>query len=270
MTKPRKPKKSAMLEIRLPFETKEAFMQRCRSLGLSASEVVRAEIDRFLAQTANAHPQEPSMRIAHIALNLAAKPQTALFAVALAVGAAYMISPARALPDLRAQFNRFDSNRDGALSADEFQAGMAGDDHIVIRTERRELPPGAGAPTPERRIVGPVIVPMRDGAPPRELGARPPEAEMRWIAAHEFGRMDMDGDSNVTLAEFEASHAAMLRASFVTLDSDQDGRIAPAEFVAGAPGGDAAHAAEMIADFDTNRDGGVSWEEFSAGPAARP
>ena len=40
MASPRPPKKSESLEIRLPFDTKQAFMARCRDEGVTASEAV--------------------------------------------------------------------------------------------------------------------------------------------------------------------------------------------------------------------------------------
>ena len=42
------PKKSDMLEVRLPHETKVAFMARCRETRRTASEAVRVFIDQEL------------------------------------------------------------------------------------------------------------------------------------------------------------------------------------------------------------------------------
>ena len=46
MSRSKPPKKSETLEIRLPYETKTAFMSRCRDDGRTASEAVR----RFIEQ----------------------------------------------------------------------------------------------------------------------------------------------------------------------------------------------------------------------------
>lgn len=41
----RTPKKSETLELRLPYEAKQAFMARCQAEGRSASEAIRAFIE---------------------------------------------------------------------------------------------------------------------------------------------------------------------------------------------------------------------------------
>jgi hypothetical protein len=41
----RTPKKSETLELRLPYEAKQAFMARCEAQGRSASEAIRAFIE---------------------------------------------------------------------------------------------------------------------------------------------------------------------------------------------------------------------------------
>ena len=46
MADPRPPKKSESLEIRIPYPTKQAFMAHCRAEGRSASEELRAFIER--------------------------------------------------------------------------------------------------------------------------------------------------------------------------------------------------------------------------------
>jgi len=47
MTRPAK--KSEVLEVRVPYATKDAFMKRCRDDGRTASEEVRRFIDRKIA-----------------------------------------------------------------------------------------------------------------------------------------------------------------------------------------------------------------------------
>lgn len=49
MSPARPPKKSETLEIRLPYDTKTAFMARCRDDGGTASEAVRRFIEVELA-----------------------------------------------------------------------------------------------------------------------------------------------------------------------------------------------------------------------------
>ena len=48
--KPTKSKKSETLEVRIPFETKQAFLTACREDGTTASEVVREALRQSLAR----------------------------------------------------------------------------------------------------------------------------------------------------------------------------------------------------------------------------
>jgi hypothetical protein len=57
MTDPRPPKKSETLEIRIPYPTKTAFMEKARAEGRAASEIVRERIDAYLNEEAEPQPQ---------------------------------------------------------------------------------------------------------------------------------------------------------------------------------------------------------------------
>ena len=50
MSDPRPPKKSETLEIRIPYPTKTAFMEKAKAEGRAASEIVREQIDAYLGQ----------------------------------------------------------------------------------------------------------------------------------------------------------------------------------------------------------------------------
>lgn len=50
MTDARPPKKSETLEIRIPYPTKTAFMEKARLEGRAASEIVREQIDAYLTE----------------------------------------------------------------------------------------------------------------------------------------------------------------------------------------------------------------------------
>jgi predicted DNA-binding protein len=52
MTEPRAPKKSETLEIRIPYPTKTALMEKARAEGRVASEIVRERIDAYLSEEA--------------------------------------------------------------------------------------------------------------------------------------------------------------------------------------------------------------------------
>lgn len=102
----RAPKKSETLEIRLPYETKTAFMARCRQDGVTASEALRADIDARLTARAPAWGR----RVRAIAGA----------AVLLGVGAGALPSLAAAVSG--PSFASLDANRNGALTFREFAA----------------------------------------------------------------------------------------------------------------------------------------------------
>lgn len=119
----RPPKKSETLEIRLPYETKQAFMARCQGEGISASEALRGFIEARLAPPPSARPARGWLQLALGA------------AVALAVGAT-------ALPSLAGQvdrsgFERFDLDHSGAVSGAEFARLDANGDGAVSLAEFR-------------------------------------------------------------------------------------------------------------------------------------
>jgi hypothetical protein len=114
MRKPRPPKKSESLEIRIPYAAKTAFMARCRREGRSASEALRAFIDQQIE--APGPRSSKRWRIAAGALIAAAMGAVALPSLARP-------GPADPAQDLlrRVAFARLDVNHDGVLSLDEYR-----------------------------------------------------------------------------------------------------------------------------------------------------
>lgn len=100
----RAPKKSETLEVRLPFETKTAFMALCRARGRSASDAVRGFIEAEIGARGR----------------LKGWPTAVAAAAGLALGA--MAAPTLAQADARsdAAFERLDANGDGVVSRAEF------------------------------------------------------------------------------------------------------------------------------------------------------
>ncbi len=110
MPQPRPVKKSECLEIRLPYEAKGAFMDKCRQEGRSASESLRAYIEQQIAQDPPAGAPLPRRRSGW-ALLLAGLAAGGLVATAL---------PTLARPSARATFEALDTNHDHVLSLAEF------------------------------------------------------------------------------------------------------------------------------------------------------
>lgn len=110
MTAGKPPKKSEVLEVRLPYETKTAFMARCRETRRTASEAVRVFIEQELDGKA-AKPSRPR--------GLAWRALAAALA-GLAVGAVAAPSLARPTTTSHTAFDRLDANHDGVLSFEEF------------------------------------------------------------------------------------------------------------------------------------------------------
>lgn len=106
----RAPKKSETLEIRLPYESKVAFMARCRAEGLTASEVLRGVIE---AQ--DPRPLVPVTRGWSGWLQVLAVASTGAL-----IGAVAVPSIAQALPQ-RAAFERLDVDHNGVLTPGEFE-----------------------------------------------------------------------------------------------------------------------------------------------------
>ena len=62
MTSQRPPKKSETLEIRIPYPTKTAFMEKAKAEGRAASEIVREQIDAYLGQETAPEPEREGHR----------------------------------------------------------------------------------------------------------------------------------------------------------------------------------------------------------------
>jgi anti-sigma factor RsiW len=105
-------KKSETLEIRLSYETKAAFMERCRRDRRTASEALRELIDAQLApRPGTRRLRPPSWRIV----------LAGMIGAAVGLGAAAP-SFARATESSRTAFDRLDRNHDGVLSYQEFRS----------------------------------------------------------------------------------------------------------------------------------------------------
>ena len=121
MSAARPPKKSETIEVRLPHPTKLAFMQKARSQGRAASDIVRQQIDTYLSVPAE--PAAPSQsappRGRHWRRPLAVLALLpALVAGIVALSGA--TAPAGAQPELKLAFAALDVDADGRVSRNEF------------------------------------------------------------------------------------------------------------------------------------------------------
>lgn len=123
----RPPKKSESVEVRLPYETKLAFLAACQAEQRTASDVIRAAIEDYLA--AQAEPQQPDAAPSNIVSMI---PQALRKKRYLAAGAAGAIglaalvampsaaAPSRSSQDKAAAFANLDRNGDGVVTYEEF------------------------------------------------------------------------------------------------------------------------------------------------------
>lgn len=259
--KPRKQKKSETLEVRLPHETKQAFLTACRDDGTTASEVVRESIDTYLDERGRPAVQPVTGNILAMIPKPLRRPRIALGAAGAVGLAALAILPSAAQPDFKTLFDRMDANKDGVISAEEFAGGRGGDDvkteNVVVMRSHSETKDGAAAtPAPQpssetKEEAYTFWLPGEDAGASdvqqhsyqvvqrREVrvttDGQKPEPQVTVIThddirKKEFTAFDKDGDGKVSFAEFEARQKAMLTRGFELLDTDGDKSLTEAEY----------------------------------------
>ena len=180
MNGPREPKKSETFEVRLSHDAKRALMEKARIEGRSASEVIRESIDSYLAA------QRKENRSMFVTLW---KPVAAIGAASIAVLWTALASTAvHAGPDLKAIFQTLDSDRNGAISLDEFLKHSS--DPLMVKAHHEHMSgKGNGMAATHAKFSG-----------------KPPSEAM--LRTH-FTQLDANSDGSVTFAEFKASHDKM-------------------------------------------------------------
>ncbi|CAN5159711.1 EF-hand domain-containing protein [soil metagenome] len=116
----RSPKKSETIEIRLPHQTKTAFMARCRTDGRTASEALRGFIDGELASGRSPGRLKFSLWQALVAAS-AGLAIGAIAAPSLAQNAAASPNAHAWDSPSKAAFARLDQDHDGVVTLAEFQ-----------------------------------------------------------------------------------------------------------------------------------------------------
>ncbi len=251
MTESRRPqKKTETLEVRLPHETKRAFLDACRENGTTASEVVRESIDTYLAGQCGPAPQDFKGRLIAMIPKPVRKRRYLAGALGVAGLAVFTAMPSAAGPDFRAVFDRLDANQDGILTPDEFTSRSSsspgkGDMIVIRRVERTDAEPGAAAPPSPAPSEKAVTYWLGDDAKAAGEGKHivMERREIRVttddetgdvttinILGSEFERFDADKDGKVSFAEYQARQQQMLEAGFHELDANRDGSLSEAEY----------------------------------------
>jgi len=259
--KPIKSKKSETLEVRIPYETKQAFLTACREDGTTASEVVRESVQTYLDERERPPIQEKRtlvmklpQPVRHYGPRIAAG---GLAAIGLATFAAL---PSAAAPDFKAQFNQLDANRDGVLSPDEFLGPKTsivadkGEKNIVIETRKVVREDGAakpdwkpemkqdsfafalpdeieGAGNEEKRQEFKFITrtDVKEGKP-GETSEETLTFTIDDFRKNEFDSIDTDKDGKVSLAEYQARQIQLFTRGFEILDQNSDKFLSQDEY----------------------------------------
>ena len=258
-------KKSETLEVRIPFETKQAFLTACREDGTTASEVVRGSVQTYL--DGRERPPQQSNRTLIMKFPEPVRrygPRIAASAVAAVGLATFAVLPSAAAPDLQAAFKRLDVNGDGVLSADEFAGPKPSGDakNVVVETRIHKSTDGAAPPKAAASLLSADV--KQDAFTfwlPDELGA--PDAgkeqhEYKIITKREV-RTSKDKDAAPEPSIVEFSLDDFRKKEFDTFDTDRDGKVSYNEF-------SARQRAMMTRGFeilDANGDKSLSAEEYA-------
>jgi predicted transcriptional regulator len=180
MNGPREPKKSETFEIRLSHDAKRALIEKARTEGRSASEVIRASIDTYLAE------QRKEDRSMFVTLW---KPAAAIGAASIAIlWTALAPTAVQARPDLKAIFQALDGDRSGSVTLDEFLKHAA--DPAIVKAHHAHT---SG---------------MDKGMAAMHAKFHGKQATEPMLRAH-FAQLDRNSNGAVTFDEFKAFHDKM-------------------------------------------------------------
>ena len=249
--KPAKPqsrvKKSETLEVRIPYETKQAFLTACREDGTTASEVVSDQVQSYLDQRQRPSQQEEG-RSNVMQLHPAIRrygPRAAAGGLAAIGLTALAVLPSAAAPDFKSQFNRLDANGDGVLSVEEFIGPK----------------PDAATTRDQHKIIIESNVTTSAGDEPKvELSAKP---EMKQDA-FTFWLPEEFGDTSSSAGKVEDQKHEYKFISRIETRDQKDGDAAPEMKMHAMSFSIDDLRKEEFASIDANKDGKVSLDEYKA------
>lgn len=119
--KPRDPKKSDTLQIRIPHDTKKDFLAACREDQVPASDRIRGWIDGFLSQRTRPS-SEPEKGIVTMIPRPIRKKRYLAAGVVIAGVTAFAVLPSAADDSFRTMFDQLDADKDGRVTETEWMA----------------------------------------------------------------------------------------------------------------------------------------------------
>lgn len=260
--RPSRSKKSETLEVRIPYETKQAFLTACREDGTTASEVVRSSVQTYLDQRERPLSQPNRTLIMKLPQPVRRYgPRIAAGAVAAVGLATFAVLPSAAAPDFQAVFKKLDVNGDGVLSADEFAGPKTpadGKDVIVetrmhVTSDGKAAPPVAAKPAEVKQDAFSFWFPGELG------GSADEQHEYKFISRREV-RIEQDGKGAAPEKHVvEVSVDDIRKKEFESFDTDHDGKVSYAEYTA-------RQRAMMTRGFeilDVNGDKSLSEDEYA-------
>lgn len=265
-------KKSETLEVRIPYETKQAFLAACREDGTNASEVVREQVQSYLDSRARPSPDERRTLVMQLPPNVRRYgPRVAAGGIAAIGLTALAVLPSAADPDFKAQFSRLDVNGDGQVSEEEFlDASRPGDDkgakNVVVEThstvissdgEKPDATASAGAEVKQEAFT--FWLP-EELSGPKDAPAGEQQHEYKFVARKEI-RSSEDGkppaDAKVQTHSFSMDD--LRKQEFASIDTNKDGKVSLGEY-------EARQTAMLTRGFeilDTNSDKALSQDEYA-------
>lgn len=272
--RPTRVKKSETLEVRIPHETKQAFLNACREDGTTASEVVRDKVQDYLdtreRPSLNADKRTLIMKLPQPIRRYGWRAAAGGVAAIGFVGIAAL--PSAAAPDFKAQFDRLDKNSDGVISVEEFLENGAGagskearnvvvQSHVTTSTDDGAAEPQLSGTAELKRDAFAFWLPEELGGDAPAVGDAPQQQQQQQQEFKFIGRRETrDGEAGAAVSHtMTFSLDDMRKDEFAEIDTDKDGKISLSEY-------QTRQTAMLTRGFemlDANGDKGLSEDEYA-------